>query len=371
MRILLLLFFFSLYAKCVAATALRPEIVELATRAYNWDPTIETELKHFREREPESAWFPFILASMKLWEIGYTLSEAELDESFLAYINEAESKARAQLSATNGRNNTDLLFLKGMIDICQARYHIFKNHWIRSFLNLRSGLKTMNRVLAKDPSYHDANLPKAIAMCYMVNVPRYLAPLKLLFTYDANLEEGLALLDLIKREGSLMRYEAALYRGSIFLEVTDEPNKAREEYSWLENQFPRNLTIRRYVANRDYEAKRDQEAYDRYASIVRDSGDDERFHRLRVILLCRIGNIFFRHDQYDDSLLAYEAAANMCESLGRYDTLTSRSYYWIGMNEARLQNFKKAKRYLLLVDKRKSKTYYELAAKALSQIDEI
>gem|GEM_PF-3463772 len=345
------------------------DTARIIERAYNMDRAVASEIEQLSERNPKDPLYPFLLASIYLWEITYTLSEAKLDDSFNTALSHAEERARQARKAD--RNNIDALFLLGMIEILKSRFHLDNKNWWRAFTNLRSGMKTLDRVLKQDPQYHDAKLPKAAALCYMEDVPSYLAPLAFILRYKADLQGGLTTLEEVKAKGNLMKYEASMYLGSVYNEVMKDQKKAKEEYLWMEKRFPKNITIRRMVANRDYLLKEDQAAFDRYRSILSSAKDDERFTRLGVIIHCRIGYLFFRNQQYDDSLEAYHAALIVCESLGRYGSLESQSQYWIGMNEARKKNVETAKLYLRKVDKNKSKRYFEKAAGALSQIRDI
>ncbi|MBK1877296.1 tetratricopeptide repeat protein, partial [Pelagicoccus mobilis] len=237
-------------------------------RGYNLDLEVEGEIAELAAEFPGSPVPSLMEAGYLYWVQNYLKWDETMKVRFEEKAEVALEVAKAYLAENEG--DADAQFAVGMVELMQVIYYVDHHRWWAAFWKTRSSLKTMRRLAAEYPDYHDAKLPLGMQNCYLSRPPAYLKPLAFLMRFKGDWELGLRYMREARDGGLFCRTDAGYYLAEIWIELEGDKRAARDELAKLVERFPGNLKFQARLAELDRGLGKQVEARERALEVLGD-----------------------------------------------------------------------------------------------------
>ncbi|MDQ8182748.1 hypothetical protein [Pelagicoccus sp. SDUM812005] len=224
----------------------RWRIERIMEMGYSMDPGTEAEIEALAAVFPESPVPGVLEAGYLYWMQNYQAWDEELKTEFEQRSEEALERAKEYLKERP--EDPDARFAVAMVELMQVIYYVDHHRWWPAFWKSRSSLKTMRKLLAEYPDYHDAKLPLGMQHCYLSRTPAYLKPLAFLMRFKGDWETGLLYMKEAGEGGLFCKVDAGYYLAAIRMELEGDAQASRDEMAKLAERFPGNLKFAAMLA---------------------------------------------------------------------------------------------------------------------------
>ncbi|MDQ8184924.1 hypothetical protein [Pelagicoccus sp. SDUM812002] len=224
----------------------RSQIERIIEMGYNMDPRTAAEINTLKNAFPESLVPGLLDAGYLYWMQNYKAWDEVAKATFEEHSETALERAKDYLEAHP--EDPDARFAVAMVELMQVIYYVDHHRWWPAFWKSRSSLRTMRRLHAEYPNYHDTKLPLGMHNCYMSRTPAYLKPLAFLMRFKGDWETGIRYMEEARESGLLCKVDAGYYLSAIRLELEGDRQASRDEMAKLVELFPGNLKFRAMLA---------------------------------------------------------------------------------------------------------------------------
>lgn len=246
----------------------KSRIERVLAMGYNLDPGTEAEISRIAQEFPGSPVGPMMEAGYLYWMQKYIEWDEGLKLRFEERSEEALEFAKAYLE--DRRTDPDARFAVAMIELMQVIYYVDHHRWWAAFWKSGSSLKTMRRLVAEYPDYHDAKLPLGMQNCYLSKTPGYLKPLAFLMRFKGDWDLGLRYMREARDGGLFCKVDAGYYLAAIRIELEGDRQASRDEMAKLVEAFPGNLKFQAMLAELDRSVGDVEAARERASSVLAD-----------------------------------------------------------------------------------------------------
>jgi tetratricopeptide (TPR) repeat protein len=244
----------------------------------------------------------------------------EPDSAQMAKVKEALARVRSVCEARLQKNprDVDALYNLGISYATEGNYKFtIEKSW---FDALRAGNKANElhrKVLAIDPSYHDAKLVPGVYEYVVGSIPRSVKWLAFLFGYSGSRLRGIRLMQEAMTKGKL------LTSGSAFLLAVVYTREKRHDYartlfSSLQDYYPRNPLLPLEIARSYAREGKQKEALEQYVKVANDmEAGRPGYDKLpRERLWYQIGVLYQQRGEWTQALNAFAKITDRSDSDG-------------------------------------------------------
>ena len=214
-----------------------------------YDIKFEQAEKTFRELIADYPDHPagrFFLAMIDWWKILLNPDDESHDEIFFQKLEDVIYQCDQLLD--KNPENVDALFFKGGAIGFRGRLRSLRESWLKAADDGREALPIVERASNLDPDNKDVQLGFGIYDYYASVIPDEYPLLKplMIFFPSGDKEKGLKELKNTAENGKYAKYEARYFLMTLYYNYENNPFKAYEYASMLNDEFPDNPVFERW-----------------------------------------------------------------------------------------------------------------------------
>jgi tetratricopeptide (TPR) repeat protein len=214
-----------------------------------YDIKFEQAEKTFRELIADYPDHPagrFFLAMIDWWKILLNPDDESHDEIFFQKLEDVIYQCDQLLD--KNPENVDALFFKGGAIGFRGRLRSLRESWLKAADDGREALPIVERASNLDPDNKDVQLGFGIYDYYASVIPDEYPLLKplMIFFPSGDKEKGLRELKNTAENGKYAKYEARYFLMTLYYNYENNPFKAYEYASMLNDEFPDNPVFERW-----------------------------------------------------------------------------------------------------------------------------
>ncbi len=239
------------------------------------------------------------------------------------------------------------LYFLGAAHGNMGRLHMLKGSWLKGFWSGKKGFKLCEKVVKKDPDFHDAYLGLGIFHYFAATAPKFIKPLSFLLGMSGNKNQGISELQIVKDKSPLLAVEARRILQRIYWNENDW-EKFYTGSKWLVDEYPENINFQThfiYALARMNMIAQAETQLEKVNGLINNNPDNLPVG-MRIRYLKYAGFVNFLVSEYSLAVNLYQNSIKLSASVSPDERVWAEDYYFLAASFAKLGQKKDALKYL-------------------------